>query len=184
MPRKRSNTTSRRPKQAAALDKLRKAGLTRSQAGKRGKRPGGSAYAKLREFRDVIEGKAAVITAPPAVVKKYKGTFRTTKNKIVVPKSSGETVRLAKKRAQIVKTKIVTRDRPKIKLQIHPAVSTLRDLPQGPGYRYRIVTSSGVQTFESFAALKVYLDLAYPSKNLPYVSRYIEVIPPNKRNRR
>lgn len=140
MPRRKSSSTPHRRSQASSIARLRKVGLTKSQAGKPGKRPGGSAYALLRRFKPVLEKRAAVVKAPPKVARSYKSTFTTTRNRIIVPKSPGESVRLAKKAGEIRKRKVVIPGERPIRMRIPPAIRTIQDLekPFPPGTRFRV----------------------------------------------
>jgi hypothetical protein len=174
MPRKRTSNTPRRAQQASSIARLRKLGLTKSQAGKPGKRPGGSAYATLKKFTSVLQGRAAVVSAPPSVAKKYKSLFRTTRTKIIVPKSPGETVRLGKNR-QITKRKIAIPGEKPIRIII-PAKPTLEDLPRGRGYRYRVNLGTARYIMSSYEELQQFLN-SY-DKGHQFNVGFIEVLPP------
>jgi hypothetical protein len=177
MPRRKKPSTVARRKQASSIAALRKVGLTKSKAGKSGKKLGGSAYSLLRKFSAVIEKRAAVVKASPATVKKYKNTFRTTRNRIVVPKSPGETVRVTG--GTVTKRKVVTPNQRPISIIIPPKITSLTDLPRGPGYRYRVRIGSATRLYMTFELLEQ--DFSHYTK---FNVGFIEVIPPEKRGRR
>lgn len=180
VPRKRSSSTAKVRQQAANIARLRKVGLTKSTAGKSGKRMGGSAYALMRKFKDVIDKRAAVIKAPAKVARDYKGTFQTTRNKIIVPKSPGERVSL--KANTIRKRKVVVPGERPVNLFIPPNGLTLTNMPRGPGYSYRIWEGRARRFFATYALLEEYLS-HYGHGHKFNVGR-IEVIPPDRRGRR
>lgn len=181
MPRKRSSTTPTRKSQAAAIAKLRKAGVTRSQAGKGGKRLGGSAYALLKNMSAVLQGKAAVVSASPETIKRYKNTFKTTRKKIIVPKAAGEKVRITK--GVVTKRKIITPSEPPISVIIPPKLNALTDLPRGPGIRYRVNYGSSRILFETFELLDEFLSNYGGPGGKPINVGFIEVIPRRARGR-
>jgi hypothetical protein len=172
---KQSSTRHQPAKQAANIARLRRTGLTKSQAGKPGKKPGGSAYALLRKFGNVLTGNAKVIKAPPEVVKKYKGTFTTARNHIVVPQSPGEKTTLSR-RGVIAKSKTVVRGEKPIKLYIPPSINTIQHLPHGPGIRYRVNYGTSRVLFSDVHQLEEFLN--HYDKGHKFNIGFIEVIPP------
>lgn len=135
MARSRKSSSGRRSSQAkSGLAKLRRVGLTTSKP--KG-RPGGSAYALLRKFAPVVQGKASVVKAPKDVRAKYKGQFEQGRGRIVVPKvTSRERIRVSKKTKEIVRTTQFGTGGRKIKAMVIPRLRTLDDLPKGPNIAY------------------------------------------------
>lgn len=177
MPRKRKPSTTHRREQAKSIARLRRSGVTKSKAGKSGKKLGGSAYALLKKFKPVLQGKATVVKAAPAVVKKYKGTFASARNRLVVPRGAGETVRIS--RGAVVKRKVVARGETPLRVVIPPKLNSLTDLPRGRGYRYRVNMGTSVRNYTSWELLNEDFGL-YTEFNVGF----IEVIPPSGRRRR
>lgn len=135
MARSGKSTKSRSGSQAkSGLAKLRRVGLTKAKP--KG-RPGGSAYALLRRFKLVLQGKAAVVKAPKETRKKYAGEFEQARGRIVVPTiTNRERVRVSKKTKELIRTTQFGERGAKIKAMVVPRLRTLDDLPKGPNIGY------------------------------------------------
>jgi len=140
------------------VTRLRKRGLTKARAGRAKARPGGSAYALLRKFRSVLSGEAAVLKAPADVRKKYKGTFPEAYGKVVVPKKAGERPRISRKVGAITRKKYyLAGERPFTSI-ILPKITSLTQIPRGPGISYRIYVGKDSIFFIDYEAMREYLE--------------------------
>lgn len=92
------STKSTPQKQARIqLRKLRELGLYK---GDLRKKPSKYAIGKLKQFDDVLHGKATVVT--PRNSKRFKGIFETVGDKVIVPRRKGERISIDKKSGEIV----------------------------------------------------------------------------------
>lgn len=162
--RKSKGTVSRRQAKATTrrnISKLRKTGLVKSVAGKRGKRPGGSIYSKLKKFARVLKGEAAVVSAPKRTRQLYRGQFPGARGKLVIPKTKETTAIRVTKRGEIA----ITRKMPQGKTReiILSEQSDLKVLP--PGQIYKVTGPNWVHYFRSYAELKKFLG---QSADLPH----------------
>lgn len=98
-----SSKKSSRAQYQSDVKKLRATGLYTGGADAR-KRP--SPYIKtiLKKYSDVLSGKSVVVENPKAA-KKYKGTFRTKGDLVIIPKAKGEKISVSKKTGEITSTR-------------------------------------------------------------------------------
>jgi hypothetical protein len=82
-----------------ALRTIRNLGLSKGKIDLR-KNPTPAQKRLIARFKDVITGKAAVVTPPDA--KKYKGVFKVVGNKVIVPRRKGEKITIEKRTGDIV----------------------------------------------------------------------------------
>ena len=142
MARKSKYKGSSRQRQAKAatrarIAKLKKQGLIRTVSAKPGKRPGGSVYAQLKRFANVLNKNAVAIKAPPKTRKAYKGTFVIKHGKVVVPVEAGaRRPRIERKTGLITTTHI--RGKRKLKAYKLPRKATIENIPTGPNITYAI----------------------------------------------
>jgi hypothetical protein len=157
----------------ADLKRLKKAGL---YTGDLRKKPTRHAKAQVKRFRDVLDKKAKLVTAPTQKqAREYKGVFKTKFRKIVVPVRSGEKVFYSKKTGELFSYRTeygrkVKRRFPKRMLN----VSDLDNLPQGPGITYALpIGVGGAMERMTFAEVKQFAQKY--SKSTAWKA-YLEVI--------
>lgn len=122
--------------------KLKKRGLLSARVDARSQKPTYYMRQQVAKFRDVLDKKASVITAPShKEAKAYSRQLNTKFNKIVIPKKEGLTQRYNKKTHQIEASGEIYGNKVR-RLIAKVPISRLEDLPEkapsGRRYIYRV----------------------------------------------
>lgn len=123
--------------------KLKDKGLVSARVDARAQKPTRYMKKQVEKFRDVIEGRAAVVNVPRADAKKFRDAFKTKGTHVVVPKVKGERVRYDRNSGTIYG--YATQYGERYKRARLGTVESAADLPQGPGVRYTLPLSGGQQ---------------------------------------
>jgi hypothetical protein len=117
--------------------KLKASGLVGPRVDARSQKPTRYMRDQVRQYRDVIEGRAKVVKLPRDQAKRYEGTLRVKRSRAVVPvESKAERVTYSKKDRAIVTQRMAFERR--IRKVVRPRPRDISDLPTGPNLRYSI----------------------------------------------
>lgn len=141
-----------------------------------------TAYGKklVKQFSDVLSGKAAVLKAPKnkdAAV--FKDTFRVRYNRIVVPKEKGENVRYDAKKRTIKSSRVRRGKKETVTKAARPVDSIFGLPPERPGRFYRVPFGGGQSfTFETRKELEAFMQPYEEKSRNPYVNwwRFVEIV--------
>ena len=160
------------------LRKLKEKGL---YSGDLRRKPTGYGHKVRNKFKDVLEGKAAVVSAPSRKeARAFSDTFKVKRNKIVVPKQKGDRVRYNSKSGAIEASRKAFGKRIKITV-VSSRKGTWHELPsEKKGRFYRIPFGSGgiAYTFDSRAELAKFMEPYEQKAFNPYRDwcQYVEVL--------
>lgn len=99
-------TKSERKRQQRDLKKLRDAGLIDKRTNLR-KSPSKGLVSKLRQFSDVLSGKAKAVKVDKQTAKKFRRIYRTKGDIVVIPRAKGERVYFDRSERKIKSVKTV-----------------------------------------------------------------------------
>lgn len=153
--------------------RLKAAGLVGPKVDARSQKPTRYMRDQVRQYRDVIEGRAKVVKLPRDQAKRYEGTLRVKRSRAVVPvESKSERVSYSKKDRAIVTQRTAFERR--IRKVVRPRPRDISDLPTGANLRYSIPFGQqrGRFTFDSLQELAKFMQ-GYGSYN-DWI-RYVEI---------
>jgi len=117
----------------------------------------------LSKYKDVLTGKATVVTVPKGFAAKLKSSMRVVGPKVVVPRERGERVTFEKSSERITTSRKVGGQRVKRIVYTGGAMPKPR---KGKKFMYAVpFTGGGRVRFDSFAALKDFMQPYHSYKN-------------------
>ena len=117
----------------------------------------------LSKYKDVLTGKATVVTVPKGFAARLKSSMRVVGPKVVVPRERGERVRFETSTERIVSTRKVGGQR--VKRIVYTGGKMPKPKP-GKKFLYSVpFTGGGRVRFDSFAALKDFMVPYHSYKN-------------------
>ena len=160
------------------LRRLKEKGL---YSGDLRRKPTAYGHKVRNKYLDVLEGKAAVITAPSRKeARLFSDTFKVKRDKIVVPKQKGENVRYNPDTGEITATRRAFGKRIHI-VKVASRRGSWHSLPpekKGRFYRMPFGTGGMAYTFDSRAELAKFMEPYEQKSYKPYLNwqNYVEVI--------
>lgn len=117
----------------------------------------------LSKYKDVLSGKAVVVTVPKGFAAKLKSSMRVVGPKVVVPRDRGEKVKFEKRDQRLTSTRKVGGQRVK---RIVYTGGAMPKPKKGKKFMYAVpFTGGGRVRFDSFAALKDFMQPYHTYKN-------------------
>lgn len=156
--------------------RLKAKGLTSKRVDARKQKPTKYMRRKVRDFQDVLSGKAKVVSVPKrAIAKEYSEKFRTVGKHVVVPVKPGENVAYSKKQNEITASRRV--DGKRIKRRLSPKGATRVEAPISGNVIYTIPLGGTRQSFDTWEDLVLFMEPYEANPKNPYKEwyKYVEI---------
>jgi len=110
---------------------------------------------QIKEFSDVLQGRAKPVHVPRAIAQEYSEAYRRKGTRVVVPTEPGEAVFYDKKSKRVVATRKGYEPGQRLRREFVKTGEIEQPLP--PGYAYVIPLGNGEQRFDTWADAVVFM---------------------------